>query len=166
MSATSTNIETSQAHQTSEVLALLSQILAMPDQQRLALSKAWAAMDPAFGLELGTQGNAYPVEDFQSGVVDSNDVEKLNNWIAEQHKLPPRERIETLQSILHSGTEEWETVILEAEIAKIKNANPWVAVELAVMKYAYQHPVLTLVALSGLGFGIYRFGKSIFSIVF
>lgn len=167
MSSTATESQTLPAAQNSEVLALLSQILAMPAQQRLALGKAWAAMDPAFGLELPQSGGLYPAADeAQDGVVDPHAVAKLNSWMTEQQPLPPKERIGRLQEALDQEGEEWAVTLLNAEIAKVKNAQPWLAAELAVVKYAYEHPVLLMVALCGLGLGLYRFGRALLALIF
>lgn len=166
MSSIATDSQTPPTAQNSEVLALLNQILAMPDQQRLSLGKAWAAMDPSFGSEL-PQGGFFPIEDEErAGVLDPSDVAKLNDWMAEQQALLPRDRIGKLQGVLDQESEEWAITLLNAEIIKVKNTNPWLAAELAVMKYAYEHPMLMTVALVGLGLGIYRFGKAMISIVF
>lgn len=166
MSSTATDSQIPPAAQNSEVLALLNQILALPDQQRLALGTAWAAMDPSFGLELPQVG-FFPVEDEErAGVVDPSEVAKLNDWMAEQQRLPPRDRIGKLQAVLDQESEEWAITLLNAEIIKVKNTNPWLAAELAVMKYAYEHPFLLTVALAGLGLGIYRLGKATIALVF
>lgn len=167
MSSTATAPQTPPTAQNSEVLALLNQILALPDQQRLALGTAWAAMDPSLGLEQLQGGGSYPaVGEAQDGIVDSNAVAKLNSWMAEQQPLPPKERIGKLQAALDQESEEWAMALLNAEIAKLKNAQPWLATELAVVKYAYEHPFLMTIALFGLGMGLYRFGKSLLRMIF
>lgn len=123
-------------------------------------------MDSSFGLEL-PRGGFFPVEDEeQAGVVGPSDVGKLNDWMAEQQALLPRDRIGKLQGMLDQESEEWAITLLNAEIIKVKNTNPWLAAELAVMRYAYEHPLLMTVALSGLGLGIYRLGKAMIAIVF
>ena len=162
MTSTATDPQTPPTAQNSEVLALLNQILALPDQQRLALGTAWAAMDPSLGLE-PLQGGGGEAQD---GIVDSNAVAKLNSWMAEQQPLPPKERIGKLQAALDQENEEWARALLNAEIAKLKNAQPWLATELAIVKYAYEHPFLMTIALFGLGMGLYRFGKSLLRVIF
>ncbi|WP_041390501.1 hypothetical protein [Polaromonas sp. JS666] len=162
MTSTATDPKTPPTAQNSEVLALLNQILALPDQQRLALGTAWAAMDPSLGLD-PLQGGGGEAQD---GIVDSNAVAKLNSWMAEQQPLPPKERIGKLQAALDQENEEWARALLNAEIAKLKNAQPWLATEIAVMKYSYEHPYLMTIALVGLGMGLYRFGKSLLRVIF
>lgn len=166
MSADKPEVESTNALPTTEVLAILTQILAMPKQQRLSLGKAWVAMDPLMGFEFPQDGYSPDDQEAQPGVVDTNDVAKLNEWIDKQQSLLPRDRIAKLQSALDQESEEWPIPLLNAEITKVKNANPWLAAELAVVRYAYEHPVLLIVALSGLGLGIYRVGKAIFTVVF
>lgn len=166
MSATESVVDQPATNTPAEVLAILSQILALPAAQRQSLGAAWAAMDTAtaFGpVQFGSPGAdllGQPV------AVDPVEVEKLNAWIQEQGALPPRDRIHRLQAAIDQEVEDWPIPLLSAEIIKIKNANPWLAAELAVVKYAYEHPVLMLVALSGLGLGLYRLGKAVFGLVF
>lgn len=167
MSSTATDSQTPPTAQNSEVLVLLNQILALPDQQRQALGTAWAAMDPSLGLASTQGGGLYPaVGEAQGGVVDPNAVMKLNSWMADQQPLSPKERLGKLQTALDQESEEWAMTLLNAEIAKLKNAQPWLAAELAVVKYAYEHPFLMTIALFGLGMGLYRFGKSLLRMIF
>lgn len=149
-----------------EVLAILSQVLALPPAQRKSLALAWAAMDTAIAQGPLQFGSPDGVQSGQPAAIDSAEVEKLNAWIKEQEALPPRERIIKLQAAIEHEEEEWPVPLLSAEIIKIKNANPWLAAELAVVKYAYDHPVLMLVALSGLGLALYKFGKAALTLVF
>lgn len=166
MSATETVVDQTVTNTPSEVLAVLSQILALTPAQRQSLGAAWAAMDPeiAFGpVQLGSSdadATGQPVS------VDPAEVEKLNAWMQEKAVLPPRDRINQLQAAIDQEGEDWPIPLLNAEIIKIKNANPWLAAELAVIKYAYDHPVLMLVALSGLGLALYKFGKAAFVLIF
>ncbi|MFC6281221.1 hypothetical protein [Polaromonas aquatica] len=160
MSSTATESQTQPPDQNSEVLALVHQILVMPDQQRQALARVWAAMDPSFGQDQSQRGGSFPSEAIaQDGVIDPNAVAKLTEWISAQQPLPPKERIEKLKAALDQESEEWVITLLHAEIAKVQNAHPWLAAENAVVRYAYEHPVLMFVALFGLGLGLYRFGK-------
>lgn len=166
MNATEQVVGESAASTPTEVLSLLSQILALPQSQRQSLGVAWAAMDPAISLG-GLQHADLGAPDVgQPAVVDPVAVEKLNAWIQEQGKLPPRERINALQVAIDEESEAWPIPLLNAEIIKIKNANPWIAAEFAVVKYAYEHPVLIFVALSGLGLALYKFGKAALALVF
>lgn len=167
MTADETSTPTLPANQNGEILDLLNLIMAMSDHQRLKLGKAWAAMDPVVGLELFQRDAIRSEEhDGQDLVVDKNAVAELSVWIAEQQALQPRERLASLQEALDHEGEEWAVTLLDAEIAKVKNSHLLLAAELAVVKYAYDHPVLIIVALSGLGFGLYRFGKTLFALVF
>ena len=166
MSTNATDSESLHADQNAKVLNLLNQILALPDQQRSALGKAWAAMETAFGLNI-SQDDTYSVKvDEENSVVDPNEVGRLNAWIDKQQTLPAKDRIAKLQYELDCETEEWAMTLLNAEIVKVKNSHPWLAAEIAVMKYAYERPVLMTVALAGLGLGIYRLFKTIFKIIF
>jgi hypothetical protein len=149
-----------------DVLAILGQILALPEQQRTALGKAWVAMDTSSGIAFSHDSQSLGSQDSPSGFVTPAEVADLNAWIQSQEKLHPREAIAQLQSAIDQESEEWPIPLLNASIIKIKNANPWLAAELAIVKYAYEHPVLMLVALAGLGLGLYRFGKAVFSMIF
>lgn len=149
-----------------EVLTMLGQILSMPEQQRTALARAWAAMDGSIAGDY-SQGNYSNKQiDRQPDLVDQTAIAELNDWIQAQASLQPRERIERLESAIANETDEWPIPVLNAEITKIKNAHPWIAAELAVVKYAYEHPVLITVALFGIGLSLYRLGKSVFTLVF
>lgn len=153
-------------NQNEPVLNLLNQILALPEQQRLALIKAWSAIDIAFDQDIERDGSYPENVNARKDIPDPNEVIELNTWIAELQTLPMKERIAKMQSALDDETEEWATLLLSAEIVKIKNAQPWLAAEIAVMKYAYEHPLLMTVALSGVGLGMYRLFKGVFKIVF
>lgn len=166
MSASESTAEAQITSTSAEVLAILGQILALPEQQRTALGKAWAAMDTSSGIAFAQDSQSLGAQDTQSGVVTPAEVADLNAWIQSQEALPPREAIAQLQSAIDQESEDWPIPLLNAAIVKIKNANPWLAAELAVVKYAYEHPFLMLVALSGLGLGLYRFGKAILPLIF
>lgn len=166
MSETESKAEAHIAPTSAEVLAILGQILALPEQQRTALARSWAALD---GSIAGEYSQSYYKADHhvqQPSVADQNAIAELNEWIQAQSSLQPRERIDRLELAMANETEEWPIPVLWAEITKIKNAHPWLAAELAVVKYAYEHPVLITVALFGVGLSLYQIGKTVFSLVF
>lgn len=166
MSSTESVVDQNATNTPTEVLGVLSQILALPPAQRQSLGAAWAAMDPGIAFGLVQFGSFDADLTGQPAAVDPAEVEKLNAWMQEKAGLPPRDRINQLQAAIDQEGEDWPIPLLNAEIIKIKNANPWLAAELAVIKYAYDHPVLMLVALSGLGLALYKFGKAAFTLVF
>lgn len=166
MSVTESTVEPKITSTSAEVLAILGQILAMPEKQRTALARAWAAMDSSIAGEYSQSNNNADHYDQNQGVVDQTAISELTEWIQAQASLQPRERIDRLELAMANESEDWPIPILNAEITKIKNAHPWLAAELAVVKYAYEHPVLITVALIGFGLSLYRIGKSVFTLVF
>lgn len=166
MSSTESTMESHIPSTSAEVLTILGQILALPEQQRTALARAWAAMDGTIAGDYSQSNYSDEPLHRQGDVFDQSAIAELNEWIQAQASLQPRERIERLEMAIANETEEWPIPVLNAEITKIKNAHPWIAAELAVVKYAYEHPVLITVALFGIGLSLYRIGKSVFTLVF
>lgn len=144
-----------------KTLVLLNQILALPMTDRLALRRAWDAMEPPSAS--GQVGNE--LGDAELSVQD--EVERLNVWLSDIQNLSPKERVLLLQKAAADPENEGELQTrLQAELSKLKNENPWLAAEIAVINYAFEHPVLLTVALAGLGIGLYRFGKSMLAVIF
>jgi hypothetical protein len=112
----------SAAEQNAEVLGLLKQILALPDTKRRALGRAWTAMD----------GSLFEVvaADREDDDLDANDsatkgAERLNAWLLEVQKMPAKARAAKLQAALEQEDEDWAILILQTELGKLKNAQPW-----------------------------------------
>lgn len=140
------------------ILPLLNSILGLPEKDRLSLFNAWMAIDQ---LDI-------PKED----VISSSDLEitrienELDIWLQRIKKLDPKSQLKKLEEALHQEEVVSIRDLLQKELGRLKNAHPWYAAERAVVRYAYEHPVLITVALAGAGLWIYKAGKSLFNIVF
>jgi hypothetical protein len=140
-----------------EIIALLGQIMAMNDQKRLQLCKAWAAIDGSIFYDEGYDQRINVVADPANAEPSLKDEEaNVLEWIASLQTLPEKQRAMKLQQAIEVEDQAWAAEMLDHELSKIKRANPWLFAEIAVINYAYKHPVLLTVLLFGFGLFLYR----------
>ncbi len=153
----------------SEVLGLLGQILALNNQQRESLAKAWLALDPDNAEPMSAASQDGHSLGESAATVDQSVNSRLATislWITEIETLPARERLEALEAAAGEEEDERCTELLAAEIAKLKNANVRLAIENALVKYSYEHPVLMVVLLGAIGVSLFNLGKALFEAIF
>jgi len=160
-----THVNQSTPHQA--VLGLLPGIMALNSEQRQMLMNAWLAMDAEVspgGLWQGPQ--ASPSEVAQEAPIPPDDEEVFNYWFKSTQALSDRSQIEEFQAALDSESRDEYRGRIESAIAKVKNRNRLLSMELALTAYAYEKPFMCLIALLGIGAGVYKLGTGLFHLVF
>lgn len=126
-------------------IAVLNQILALPRAQRLALGKAWAALDAGFNLESAPGVKAANVEQGAKTVNELAEPQDISEWIGDLQLLTPRQRIEALQLAIDHDEDLLVLKRLRQELSNTKSANLLLTAELAITDYAYANPLHVLV---------------------
>lgn len=126
-------------------IAVLNQILALPREQRLALGKAWAALDAGFNTESALGVTAANVEQGAKTVNELPEPQDINEWIDGLQQLTPRQRIDALQLAIEQEDEIVVLKRLRQELSNTKSANLLLTAELAITDYAYANPLHVLV---------------------
>jgi len=149
--------------ESAEVLGLLGHILALPEQQRLALGQAWSALDPVVRFGQGGSDGPFEATEVEDGLLDQAELTAL---MSELRSTPPRTQILELQLALERKPDDWAARLLAKELDKVKSEHLGVVVEIAVLKAVRERPVLLTMFMFIIGACIYRFGRSIFHVVF
>lgn len=126
-------------------IAVLNQILALPREQRLALGKAWAALDAGFNMESALGVTAANVEQGTQTTNDLAEPQDINEWIDGLQQLTPRQRIDALQLAIEQEDEIVVLKRLRQELSNTKSANLLLTTELAITDYAFANPLHVLV---------------------
>lgn len=142
------------------VLGLLQRILELPVESRIVLRNGLAAMDGGVWHSEPRPSSIAATED------DKGDLAEFNSWLESLHRLPNREKITNLREAQAIEDDPEFLAVIEDEIARIKNSDRLLAVELALTDYAYQHPVMIVISLVGVVIGLGRFGKSLWHMIF
>lgn len=142
-----TNATVNQGNETvlPNTTSLLGQIMALPDRQRIALRRAWDALD-------GGQDDAVDMP-----VVSAASQEELTNWLASIQQLPKRQRLAMLDDALTKAEQDWEVQAIQVAVRKLKDDDAVFAIEVAVTRYAVEHPFMIVLGLAGfvlLGFSL------------
>ena len=149
------------------VLDVLPRIMALTSEERQMLMNSWLALDADVrpsGLWQGSQ--ASPSEVAQEEPLPPDDEEVFNYWLKSTQALSDRSQIEEFQAALDSESRDEYRSRIESAIAKVKNRNRLLAMELALTAYAYEKPFMCLIALLGIGAGVYKLGVGLFHLVF
>ena len=126
-------------------IAVLSQILALPAEQRMALGKAWAALDAGFQLESAPAVTTVNMEQGSQTTNDRAEPADLSEWIGALQLLTPRQRIEELQLAIDQEEDILVLKLLRQELSNTKSANLLLTTELAITEYAFANPLHVLV---------------------
>jgi hypothetical protein len=163
----------SDKNETTEIITLLGSIMALSREQRVALFGAWQAIDDLpieSKQEKGEADEAAKTEPKAEAPPPANDgvttVEDVNEWIKEKRLLDPRSQVEALREAIKNEEEPWIVSMLETELSRVKNKHLGLTVEIALVDYAYEKPLMTVAALALVVFTIYRLGKGLFHMVF
>lgn len=125
--------------------SLLGQIMAMPEAQRHALRRAWDALD-------GEQDDAVDMP-----VSSAGSPEEMTAWLASIQHLPKRQRLAMLDDALTKTEQDWEVQAIQVAIRKLMDDDAVFAIEVAVTRYAVEHPFMIVLGLVGfvlLGVGL------------
>lgn len=144
-----------------EVWTTLQTIRAMLPEQRLTLFKAWTALESDLVGQAG--------EPHSSGNPDESSIDlgvQFTSWIEETRRLSTRQQMVAFSAALDEEADPLLRDVIEKEIASVRNADRWLAVETAAVDYAQQHPVLVLLSLVGAGLLLYSGARSIFRVIF
>ena len=162
----------SDKNDTNEIIAMLGSIMALSREQRLALLGAWKAIDDVPIVSDGDHAQVQTAETEKKTDVPAppedgvTTVEDVNEWIKEKRSLDPRSQLDALRQAIKSEDEPWIVSMLETELSRVKNKHLGLTVEIALVDYAYQKPLMTVAALALLVYTLYRVGKSLFHMVF
>lgn len=126
---------------------LVAQILELNRSDREALLRILHAVD---GDGKAAAAQAEPIPGPQELTLD-----QLKNWLSTLEDLPPRDRLEVLQSAVNEAPEPWEREVLAARLAQERRQNAAVAAQLEVIRFATERPVLVFVGLLGIGSAIW-----------
>lgn len=152
--------ETAQEGNTSPAVGtILTQILSLNQKDRAALRRALAAIEGdsvtpvAVSATAGAEEKPFTPDD-------------LKAWLRTLDELDARSRIEALEQAVEEASEPWEKETLAARLAREKKDNMPAVVQIRVVRYAMDNPLLTLVGLFGLGAGIFYFGRGVWRLIF
>lgn len=138
------------------VAEMLQKIMQMSDEQRYALRNAWDALDGV--------GQAGPAGQTEASL--TAELDDLESWLESTRSLGPRQRVAILRQALAREDIEAFQDRINSEISSIKNQDRKFAIELAITDFAYEHPVLVVLALVGVGVALYRISKTLWSFMF
>ena len=140
---------------------LLAQIMALAPTERYALRKAWDALDG--------KPPSYPIEVEPDTATETEfefDREKYKQWLADCAKLSPRDQFAQLEDAIAQETDESALQQLQKALSELKLQHPALTVELALRAYAYEHPYMSIFAMAGVGFLLYRLCRWILLLIF
>lgn len=136
------------------IVDLLGQIMALPEGDRAALRSAWQAMDPvtAVGTASVVMGSEDPgaLRDQGKEISPSELAKSVGDWIESLKSLPPEKRLEELETALAQEDDEGVALQLQRAISDVLNSNKALAAKVALFRYAYDHPFMSLAGVLGL----------------
>lgn len=102
----------------------------------------------------------------EQGSSEEDEAASFLSWMEDLTKEPIRVQMQKLAlAIEEEEVPEFEKMMQE-RLTLLKNRNKRLTVELAVFDYAYQHPFMSLIALGGVGAGLYKLAKGGFNLIF
>lgn len=138
---------------------ILTQILSLNEKDRAALRRAISAIE-GDSVTLVTAAATAGAEEKPFTPDD------LKAWLRTLDELDARSRIEALEQAVEEASEPWEKETLAARLEREKRDNMPAVVQIRVVRYAMDNPLLTLVGLFGLGAGIFFFGRGFWRLIF
>lgn len=142
----------------------LQRIMALSEAQRLALLGAWTAIDPiAAGRPESRDGRA----EYSGGLQSGSPVEDtLTPWLQGVSLLPKRQRYSFLEDALARADSDSDRSVIAGAMQDMTNHDAVFALEVSATRYAYEHPVMIVLGLLGLGLFVWAAFKGAWRLMF